>query len=643
MTKDFNVSDFNGSVSAAAEAAGEAGGGRVVVPAGVWKSGTIWLKNNVELHLEKGAVILGSTDEKDYNKNDVFPENFHSAGEEWSGGHLVLAYRAKNVAITGEGVIDGNGPAFFGECDYASWYSGYKYGVKLHPLDRTWFRPGPMVAMFLTENIRIEGVTLKNTPCWTCHLRCCDGVDIQGVTIDADRTIANSDGFSIDCTKNVKIKNCTVKTGDDAFAIRASCKHHHATNCCENIEIEDCEVWSCAMAIRYGVGTGTVRNVKVRNLHSHESGFAAVEFTTAWTMAERNCFIEDIVHENCVFEETGSSVAIGMSAQGESRVKNILFENCRFESLEPVKFFAGKCKPENIVFRNCERKYLKRLKVRQDKAWEMDHEGKRDRRFFGDLGDCREDFTFENCRPVAFEELKGVLLLSFDDRNFDGWKAAVPLFAKYGAHATFFVSGNIDNTAVSTMKYLIDCGHTVGLHGLNHANADAYVDEHGVEAYWNDDVRPQVEKCMVGYVDACNSFAYPNCRWNDGSEQILKARGFKWTRASAKGATPYDPDGLKQKDRKPLVTNEAVFLPMEKLKEQSRLDCILMGESYHTDIEEILACIRRIAEKREVLTICSHNIGPDAKRINMKTEWLERILAEAKQLGVAVIGFDELQ
>ena len=109
-----------------------------------------------------------------------------------------------------------------------------------------------------------------------------------------------------------------------------------------------------------------------------------------------------------------------------------------------------------------------------------------------------------------------------------------------------------------------------------------------------------------------------------------------------KGATPYDPDGKKQADRKPLVTNEAVFFPAAELKKRFRIDTIIVGEAYHTDIDEICDCIRRAAERKEVLSITSHGISPNAKHINMKTEWLERILATAKDSGLAVIGFDEL-
>ena len=77
----------------------------------------------------------------------------------------------------------------------------------------------------------------------------------------------------------------------------------------------------------------------------------------------------------------------------------------------------------------------------------------------------------------------------------------------------------------------------------------------------------------------------------------------------------------------------------EFLKE---IDTIIVGEAYHTDIEEICSCLRRAAERKEVLSVTSHDIAPDAKHIHMKTEWLEKILSTASECGLAVIGFNEL-
>ena len=138
------------------------------------------------------------------------------------------------------------------------------------------------------------------------------------------------------------------------------------------------------------------------------------------------------------------------------------------------------------------------------------------------------------------------------------------------------------------------------------------------------------------------SFAYPNCRRSDETDALFREKGFEHVRGGVKGATPYDPDGVKQDDRNPLVTNDAVFFPASDLPNRFRIDTIIVGEAYHTDIEDILKCVRRCAERDEVFVLTSHGIHPDAKHIHMKTEWLERILSTAKECGVPCLGFDEL-
>lgn len=245
-----------------------------------------------------------------------------------------------------------------------------------------------------------------------------------------------------------------------------------------------------------------------------------------------------------------------------------------------------------------------------------------------------------DCTPVKPGE-KGVLLLSFDDRNFEGWLAARPIFEKYHAHATFFVSGPIDDEAVKVMKTLSDAGHSVGLHGLNHLNADNSIKSIGAEEYYSADITPQTDCAERSHIPF-TSFAYPNCRHSEESDALFYSRGFYRVRAGVPGATPYDPTGELQANRRSLPTYDAVFFPSSELAGHRCIDTILIGEAYHTDIDEILACLKRAAEKKEVISITSHDIAPDAKYISMKNEWLEQILACAQSTGLAVIGFDEL-
>ena len=621
------------------DAVSAAGGGRVTIPAGEWLTGSIELKNGVELHVPKGAVLKGSTDRADYNPDDVFPENPRSAGEEWSGGHLVWAYKAKDIAITGGGTVDGNGGAFFGECQYNWWPLGYKYGIKLFPTDREWFRPGFMVALFQCRNIRLEGVTLANTPCWTCHIRCSDGVAIKGVTIDADRTIANSDGFSIDCTRNVTVEKCVVKTGDDGFAIRASCRHHAATNVCENISVRDCDVWSCCHAVRLGIGTGTIRNVSFEDCRFHEAT-CSVAYTPAWVASGRNVYIENTRFRRCFIGECERPVVTWMP-NADAHVRDALFEDCEMESLLPSALNqTAKAPVEGVRFVRCRRKTLfDGFKVRQDIRWLSEHKVtiRREADLFV-TGNAVPQVT--DCSPDRGRP-KGVLVLSFDDRNFDDWERAIPLFDRYGAHATFFVSGEIDNAVVRTMKKLRAHGHSIGLHGLRHADADREIAAKGAERYYEDEISRQKRTCDVSYVPVC-SFGYPNGRRTEETDKLFFDRGFERVRCSVPGATPYDPEGVKQAGRKPLVSNEALYSPAKDLPGIRLIRTITVGEAYHTDIGEVLACLKRAAAHKEVFAITSHGISPDAKGIHMKTEWLEAILKLAKELDLRVLGFDEL-
>ena len=575
----------------------------MTIPAGEWTTGSLELKDGVELHLPKGAVLKGSPDRADYNPGDIFPENPSSVGEEWSGGHLVYAYKRKNVAITGEGTLDGNGPAFFGDCQFNFWFPGYKYGIKLFPTDREWFRPGFMVALFMCRDVRIEGVTLANSPCWTCHIRCSDGVKIRNVTIDADRTIANSDGFSIDCTRNVTVERCAVRTGDDGFAIRASCGRHAATNFCENIVVRDCTVDSCCYGARIGIGTGTIRNVTFENCRFGES-CAGVGLTPAWVTAGRNVYVEGVRFTRCFVGECLRPVETSMP-EGDALVKDVTFEDCEMESLLPSQLNATEKAPaKGIRFVRCRRKaLLDGLKVRQDSRWLM--ENRAQMRRDADLFWCgNAEVSLEGCSPTRGNP-DGVLLLTFDGRDFDGWQKAIPVFDRYGAHATFFVSGEVGNDVVRTLKRLRAHGHSIGICD------DA-------------DFARRKRTCDVCYVPVA-SVACPDGCGPDEIARVLAQWGIERVRTVASG------------DAFP-----AAELPKRRIVNAVALDGsgrVARGGLGDGELGDLLM---RAAKNREVVALASHGIAPDAKGAGLEFGWLEKTLTLAKELGLRVIGFDEL-
>ncbi len=234
----------------------------------------------------------------------------------------------------------------------------------------------------------------------------------------------------------------------------------------------------------------------------------------------------------------------------------------------------------------------------------------------------------------------GSLILSFDDRNFEGWVKAIPLFDKYNAHATFFVSGAIDEEAIPPLKELAAHGHSIGLHGLRHANADIAIAEQGADRYYEEEIVPQLNAAEKAGIKI-TSFAYPNCRRTDESDNLLLSRAFSHVRGGL-GLAPYDPEGTKQEGRGLISTDDRAFFPASELPTRRRLDTILLGDAYHVALDDILSAIRRAAEKNEVLVLASHNIAPEATHINLRTSWLEAILQEAQTNNLPVLGFDEV-
>ena len=232
----------------------------------------------------------------------------------------------------------------------------------------------------------------------------------------------------------------------------------------------------------------------------------------------------------------------------------------------------------------------------------------------------------------------GVLSLSFDDANFDQWEAALPIFAKYGASTTFFVVGT---NRIDFAKKALAEGHEIGLHGLKHRDAPVAGTGLDDEAFWKADIAPQLAAFREAGVPVL-SYAYPNCRRNERTDALFLSRGF--ARVRGLGApfppnpNPFDPKGEKLDKWRPVATADGFFLPAAEFPFARLVPNVIMGEAYHTDIEDTMRAIARAGERGEALFIVSHGIAPDAKGISMKTEWLERMLSGAGDLGVIVRG-----
>ena len=257
------------------DAAAIAGGGRVTIGPGVHKSGTIYLKSGVDLHLEKGAVLLASDNLDDYNALDAFPQNAGIfGGEGWQAKHLIVCLEQENVSISGEGTIDGNGRAFFEDSAFqtigaATWRDG---GINSRDCRHS-ARPGQLVEFCESKNVRVEGVTFVDPPAWTLFFHGCENVTAVNLRVAGDTRHMNTDGIDIDACRHVRVSHCDIRTGDDAIAIRgAPARLKDKTHVCEDIIVEDIVAKVSASGCRIGVGYGVIRNVRLSNIRVEGAG-----------------------------------------------------------------------------------------------------------------------------------------------------------------------------------------------------------------------------------------------------------------------------------------------------------------------------------------------------------------------------------
>ena len=329
-----------------------AGGGTVLIPAGIFKTGTIWLKSNVELHLEIGATLLASDSLDDYAPEDAYPQNWSPTQEKWRGRHLIIAHEIENVAITGLGKIDGNCLAYVTQYmpengPYYVWSNGLTKVKDLQQL-----RPGQMICFIECRHITVSGVTLQNAPCWSCFFHGCEFVSVYGLKINNPIDMLNSDGIDIDTSRMVTVSDCIISTGDDAIAIR--CDEDKLKNKdihCEYVTVSNCYFDSSACGVRVGVGDGIIRHVRINNIVAKRAGFLV---TIQSSYQGIGCAkIEDVNFSN--MSASHADRALTLETGNGAFIKNITFDNLRANVFAMSSLICDEDGlMENITLRNIE-------------------------------------------------------------------------------------------------------------------------------------------------------------------------------------------------------------------------------------------------------------------------------------------------
>ncbi|MCE5236904.1 right-handed parallel beta-helix repeat-containing protein [bacterium] len=303
------------------------GGGTVVVPAGTYLTGTLYLRSHVTLHLCAGATLLGSPRPEDYNPDDVFPENRVFAIEKVSGAHLIIAYRQEHVAITGEGTIDGNSAAFFEALPEEEITRSYRRKSRNFPF-RGW-RPGQMVFFCRCTDVAVRDVTLRNAPYWTLFLHGCRWVQVRGLHITNPPQTANGDGIDLDCCQEVTVSDCLIESGDDCITLRANAAPlGEAAQDCANVVVTNCVLSTPCNAMRIGVGDGVVRDCTCSNIIIKE---ARTGLSIVACYSERSAHgarLENLHFAHCVMDTMMPiNLQLGPHAKPPATIRNLSFSH----------------------------------------------------------------------------------------------------------------------------------------------------------------------------------------------------------------------------------------------------------------------------------------------------------------------------
>ena len=348
------------AVQAALDACAKTGG-RVNVPPGTYLIGSIYVGDDTELHLEKGATLLGSPDLADYNEPDAYPQNWGSVKEGWSAKHLILVLEKRNVSITGEGAIDGNGRAFFDDKIQYRGKIGWRNGARNAKGARSeQRRPGQEIVFIECEGVEVRGVTFLDMSCWSCFFYGCADVTVGNVTVRNGLLNLNTDGFDVDSCRNVRIGDCDIVTGDDAIAIRGNpSRLKDKDKVCENVRVSNIVCRVSADGVRVGVGHGTIRNVHVSNMRINGSGRGLhVQCCYGSPAAGQKVGVDisDVTFEDITIADTCESVCVMAGAHtSTATLRDIHFRNVKAESCNPSPTITGggKTLPERITFDNC--------------------------------------------------------------------------------------------------------------------------------------------------------------------------------------------------------------------------------------------------------------------------------------------------
>lgn len=295
--KGDGKTDDAAAIQAAIRKCSEEGGGRVLFPrTRTFLSGPLQLLSDVEIYLDVNAVLKCNPDESIYTMS-AFREN-RGEGMLW-----LYAKDARNISICGKGTIDGSGVDFMG----AELSDSYE----LKPLKDPKFDPRPHVlTLENVNNLRIQDLTICNGAYWTVHLIGCDDAVIHGISLLNNLKIRNGDGIDIDHSRNVRISDCLITSGDDCICLKNR-REFEEYGSCHDITVTGCVMTSRSCSIKIG--------------------------------SENVDSIYNVLFDNCIIK--ASNRGLGIQNRDEGTVTDVRFSNMVVESRLFSDVWWGKAEP----------------------------------------------------------------------------------------------------------------------------------------------------------------------------------------------------------------------------------------------------------------------------------------------------------
>lgn len=324
LAQDYNILDYGAkadgktlnttAIQSAIDAAHQNGSGRVIIPAGRFLSGAIQMKSGVELHVQENGILLGST-----NPDHYFKLN------RWKA--LIIADGQENIAITGQGEIDGQGRQLALHID-SLFYAGQIDSAQYNFVERRpkyYLRP-QLIEFVRCENIQLKNITLKNAACWVQTYDQCRNIVMDSVRTDSD-AYWNNDGIDIQDCVNVRITNCFVNAADDGICLKSQSAQH----LCDSIYIANCTVRSSASAVKFGtVSHGGFKNVVIKNIKVYDTFRSAIAIECV-----DGGILENILIDSLTATNTGNAIFIRLAERSKKEsmgeLRNVTIKNIKVE------------------------------------------------------------------------------------------------------------------------------------------------------------------------------------------------------------------------------------------------------------------------------------------------------------------------